>query len=143
VALFGDKPVAGGPRELAWPAGFLLSDPSKTVKRLTGAKGMAYALEGHWSIEKWEMRVEPTASGAHTKLTFHAEAEFEGNMGIHQHKDSQKAAAEWFFEYLNKPWYKSLTAKLEDFRARHKEEVEPIRFREWEFYCGNGGGGGE
>jgi hypothetical protein len=31
-----------------------------------------------------------------------------------------------------------------NFNNNHKGEmIEPARFREWEFYCGNAGGGGD
>jgi hypothetical protein len=47
------------------------------------------------------------AEGAHTKLTFEAEAKFEGNGGIDEHKDSQKRDALWFFEHASKRWHQT------------------------------------
>jgi hypothetical protein len=152
TALFGDQPKPGarekgayGEADADWPRGFLLDDPENIRHTLTRASDTSYPIEGHWKVESWDASAEPVARGAHTKLTFKAEVEFEGNFGIHEHRKSQKAAAAWFFDYLEQPWHKELSKRLSQFAAKHddKKQIEPIGFKEWEFYCGNGGGGGE
>lgn len=153
-ALFGDAPSnaqqptlsldEAGACNLDWPAGFLRPNVPAPSRALSGAGNQAYDLGGKWEIYEWEIGVEPVAAGAHTKLTFKAEAEFEGNGGIDDHKESQKRDALWFFEHWSKLWHQTLRLRLANFNDNHKGEmIEPARFREWEFYCGNGGGGGE
>ena len=155
AALFGDQPdpkasaeskgsSGGAPPD--WPRGFVLDDPKAIAHTLKDASHTPYPIEGHWEVESWEPGAEPSGNGAYTKLTFKAEVEFKGNYGIHQHRESQKAAAAWFFDYLDQPWHKALTSRLEKFAEKHSRKhriIEPVGFKEWEFYCGNGGGGGE
>jgi len=153
-AVFGDAPSNDGkPRlsaaqaataaDLPWPEGFLRPNVDVAPRKLTGANNRDYDLGGGWDIEGWEISVEPAANGSHTKLTFMAEVEFKGNGGIDDHKESQKRDAEWFFEHAAKPWHQTLKARLVAFNNDHKEMIEPAWFREFKFYCGNGGGGGE
>jgi hypothetical protein len=153
-ALFGDPPsndqklalslAEAGTFDLDWPAGFLRPNVPSRSKVLPGASGQAYDLGGKWEIYEWKIEAQPAADGAHTKLTFDAKAEFEGNGGIDDHKESQKGDAEWFFEHWSKRWHQTLRGRLANFNNNHKGEmIEPARFREWEFYCGNGGGGGD
>ena len=130
--------------DLDWPDGFLRPDVPAPSRVLSGGSSQVYDLGGEWKIHAWEIGVEPGAAGAHTKLTFEAEAEFEGKGGIDDHKESQKRDALWFFEHWSKLWHQTLRGRLATFNNNHKGEmIEPARFREWEFYCGNGGGGGE
>jgi hypothetical protein len=153
-AVFGDAPSNDGkPRlslaqmaadaDLPWPAGFLRPNVEVASRKLTGAFNRNYDLGGGWEIEEWEIGVEPAANGAQTKLTFLAEAEFKGNGGIDDHKESQKRDAEWFFEHATKQWHQTLKARLIAFNNDHKDMIAPAWLQEFEFYCGNGGGGGE
>ena len=151
--VFGDPPsqkarLASAPAadtvDLDWPDGFLRPNVPTPSRLLSTGSSQTYNLGGEWKIYEWKIAVEPGAEGAHTKLTFEAEAKFEGNGGIDEHKDSQKRDALWFFEHASKRWHLTLRDRLANFNNSHKGEmIEPARFREWEFYCGNGGGGGE
>ncbi len=153
-AVFGDKPsnvkqsplslAAAGGVDLDWPAGFLRPNVPAPSRVLSRASIPTYDLGGTWEVEEWEIGVQPGADGAYTRLTFVAKVEFEGNGGIDDHKESQKLAAEWFFEHWSKLWHQTLRGRLANFNNNHKGDmIEPVRFREWEFYCGNGGGGGD
>ena len=143
TALFGDQPTAGTDQDLGWPAGFLRPSVSVPPRKLTGAGNQDYNLGGGWTIEDWEPGFEPAAHGSQTKLTFVAKVEFSGHGGIDDHKDSQMLAAVWFFEHASKQWHQTLKSKLIAFNNNHKDMVAPAWFQEFEFYCGNGGGGGE
>jgi len=92
-------------------------------------------------MEDWDVGAEPIAQGARTKLTFVAKAEFKGNGGIDDHKESQKRDAEWFFEHVTKQWRQTLKARLIAFNNDHKDMIEPAWFRDFRFHCGNGGRG--
>lgn len=150
--LFGQKPTNEGKdrvsREeekafnLDWPYGFLRPNGPAEKRTLRRAGGASIDLGGEWEVHEWKPGAEPAADGAYTKLTFDAEVEFEGKGGIDDHKESQKIAAEWFFDHVGKRWHAALREKLRKFNGDHKM-IEPATFLEWEFYCGNGGGGGE
>ena len=155
--VFGNKPSNDERPELSleeakvadddWPAGFLRPNvPPPDPRVLSGATAsrQVYPLEGKWEIYEWEIGAQPGADGAYTRLTFVAKAEFEGNGGIDDHKESQKRDAEWFFEHYSKLWHQTLRGKLAGFNKEYEGKlIEPARFRGWEFYCGNGGGGGD
>lgn len=58
-------------------------------------------------------------------------------------RDNQKRLLDdvrWFYEFKTKPWYLDLQARLERFNRQAAGALaEAVRFREWKWYCGNGG----
>src|SRR5262245_25376118 len=130
------------PDNLPWPYGFLRANASAGTKKLKGSSDQEYDLGGCWKIEAWEITVEPAGSGAFTKVSFEGKAEFKGHGGIDDHKESQKLDAAWFFDHKDKSWHQTLKDKLTAFNEK-RDMVDRVWFREFEFYCGNGGGGGE
>jgi len=113
--------VSGG-----WPGGLITSD---------------------WKISSWDSAAEVGGEGdQETRITFRAEfsSRLEGTIYDWRNELSY-THFHWFSHYRDNVWHKDLKVRLEELNReiprRYGEDklVEKIWFREWQFWCGNGG----
>jgi len=101
--------------------------------------------EPGWKIEDWDYEmVAGGDSGNETVISFTMEAEFEGPGAIYDHRAVLTSAATRFMHYRDEPWHRALKLALLELHERLKKSgpdkvIERIWFRDWTFYCGNGG----
>jgi hypothetical protein len=78
-----------------------------------------------------------------TLLTFHVQLwkKFPGT--LFKNRAAMLDEVKWFYEYCDKPWYRELKEKINDLNASFLAAGRLIGradFRDWKWYCGNGGG---
>jgi hypothetical protein len=131
-----DPPATPGPEgwnELfGWPTGFLLPG-YKPTRWISAADDVP-------------SQVSKQAMGGFavvTLLTFQVEmfATFPGTLFIN--KDHMLKEVAWFYNYCNLAWYTDLKRKvnqLNELLERSGRLIGRVDFRDWKWYCGNGGG---
>lgn len=61
---------------------------------------------------------------------------------LYTNRDTMLPDVEWFYHYPDQLWHKQLKERLENFNDDHVDRLaEKLWFRDWQWYCGNGGDG--
>jgi hypothetical protein len=136
--LFPPEPPEPPPSEEAWnelfpwPTGFMLPG-YKVVKWLSAADDIPNAQSSR------------ATGGADTVtlLTFLAEllAIYPGTLFLNREVMLKEVG--WFYRYCNIEWYMDLKRKLNALNssfAKSDKLIARVDFRDWKWYCGNGGG---
>jgi hypothetical protein len=114
-----------------WPEGFVLPG-YKAIRWLSTADDIPAAQSNAFlGVDKL------------TLLTFNAElfATYPGTLFTNRVK--MLAEVDWFYRYCNLDWYMDLKRKihaLNDSFAASANLIGRVDFRDWKWYCGNGGG---
>jgi hypothetical protein len=113
IARWDDKP--GAP----WPDGFVLHD---------------------YHVCAWDFRIEEASF--ETIVSFRGEVHHILEGTLYGNRGSMIPDVRWFYEGPEYRWHEMLRAKLEEWNTRIAEanRIERIWFRDWQWYCGNGGG---
>jgi hypothetical protein len=88
----------------------------------------------------WDLKKEEELS--QTVIHFRAEVHQILNGSLYGNKDSMIPDVRWFYEGPEYRWHRELRAKLEEWNQTIADanRIEQIWFRDWQWYCGNGGG---
>jgi hypothetical protein len=109
-------------------------DPTRTGKWPDGLW-----LEGY-EICHWRASVEPAARD-YTLLDFRAEVNSIRSGQLYDNRDAMLQDVSWFYQYAEQNWHMDLVQQLSEFNSRRNEIiVDELWFRDWQWYCGNGGG---
>lgn len=113
VASWQDKP--GAP----WPDGFLLKE---------------------YHVCAWDLKPEEEMS--QTVIHFRAEVHHIHKGTLYGNKDIMIPDVRWFYEGPEYLWHRELRARLEEWNKKigDANRIEHMWFRDWQWYCGNGGG---
>ena len=123
---FGDKPGDG------WPKGFILKN---------------------YSVCQWDLSLDRPHRPEHPKdkkayrkyseevmVTFRAEVHHNRQGSLFLNRLYMLPDVNWFYHYRKYLWHTQLTEKLNQLnRDFQKDLIERIWFRDWQWYCGNGG----
>jgi hypothetical protein len=108
-----------------WPDGFVLQGYS--VCQWTEAKD---TVDNPWDKE--------------TMISFRAEVHHTQLGTLYANRAGMLKEVNWFYHYRDYDWHKDLTKKLKDVNDKLKKKygnglIERVWFRDWQWYCGNGG----
>jgi len=100
-----------------------------------------------WQISFWDSAAEPGGeTDQETRVTFRAELSSRLDGTIYDSReDLTYTHFHWFSHYRDAVWHKDLKVRLEELnheiakRYGAEKLIEKIWFREWQFFCGNGG----
>jgi hypothetical protein len=120
---------------------------SKDAPAKRGAGWPAGLATPDWQISFWDSAAEIGGeTDQETRVGFRVELNCRLDGTIY---DSREELAythfRWFSHYRDAVWHKDLKARLEELnhdiakRFGAEKLIEKIWFRQWEFYCGNGG----
>jgi hypothetical protein len=124
-----DKPAKGegvpGQKDTgAWPGGFWLAGYEACL---------------------WDTRID-YPHPEETMISFRAEIHHTFDDSLYQNRVEMLRHVEWFYHYREYRWWKDLKQKLEDrnksLQGTFKQQPcipERLWFRDWQWYCGNGG----
>lgn len=103
----------------SWPDGFALKD---------------------YHVCAWDFKDEE--EGQETLISFRAEAHHLQKGTLYGNKAKMVPDVEWFYHSPEYQWHRDLKRTLQDWNRMIGEGnlIERIWFREWQWYCGNGGG---
>jgi hypothetical protein len=119
--IFSDAPPPAGAGD-GWPAGFVLADYR--------------ACQWSPSVESFAPRQDETL------LTFRAEVSILVPGQLYDNRESFLDHVRWFYHYREQPWHAELSKLLKDFNQRQQAKIlDRVWFRDWQWYCGNGGDG--
>jgi hypothetical protein len=103
-----------------------------------------FVLPGY-RICQWRSEAERGGQEDQTRLSFRAEVTLVVSGAVYDNRAPLLRHVAWFYGHRAKRWHKQLKARLlklnQDYvTARgHETVIEQIWFREWQWYCGNGG----
>jgi hypothetical protein len=119
--IFPDAPPPAGSGD-GWPAGFMLKD---------------------FRACQWSPSAEPFAPKQdETLLTFRAEVSIQVPGQLYDNRGPFLDHVRWFYHYRDQKWHSELSALLRSFHQRQQAKVlDRVWFRDWQWYCGNGGDG--
>jgi hypothetical protein len=73
-------------------------------------------------------------------FNFRAEIHRSRPGSLYLNRQSMLPDVEWFYTYRKYQWHKDITAHLKKLNKDHAAVIiEPIWYRDWQWYCGNGG----
>jgi len=73
-------------------------------------------------------------------VTFRAEIHHKREGSLFFNRLDMLPDVSWFYHYRKYLWHKQLTEKLAAFHGKYEDSViEKVWFRDWQWYCGNGG----
>jgi len=77
-----------------------------------------------------------------TIIHFRAEAHHILNGTLFGNKDRMIPDVRWFYEGPEYRWHSELRARLDEWNQKigDANRIDQIWFRDWQWYCGNGGG---
>lgn len=116
-----------------WPAGFLL--PGYEIARWD-------SVIEEWPRERVGLKQDP-GSERTTALTFHAQVTRTVPGPLFENREIMLKEVDWFYNYCLRPWHQDLRIKvkaLNDALAGSGRVLSAVDFRDWKWYCGNGGG---
>ncbi|HEY8251430.1 MAG TPA: hypothetical protein VIG70_12565 [Burkholderiales bacterium] len=120
----GGEGVPGERDTGGWPEGFVLMN---------------------YSPCQWDLKVDYPHPDQ-TMISFRAEIHHTFPNSLYQNRAEMLRHVEWFYHYREYRWWKELTKHLEKdvnpaLRKKFKQDCMPERlwFRDWQWYCGNGG----
>jgi hypothetical protein len=129
AGIFGTRPKDGsgtGARENEpgdnWPIGFVLKD---------------------YSVCQWKLSIDHPWPNE-TMIDFRAEVHHIRDGTLYSNKQKMIKEVEWFYHYRDYKWHDDLTKRLEAVNTQltskfKKDVIERFWFRDWQWYCGNGG----
>lgn len=82
-------------------------------------------------------------TGRNTRLTFRYEGVQTWQGTLFDNKDTMLPHVDWFYHYCQKKWQQTLSAQIKDLNVKLQATgnlLIPVEFRDWKWYCGNGGG---
>ena len=129
--------------------GTIFSEPGKGEgvpdKLQTGGWPLGFVLMGYTACQ-WDLKVD-NPHPDQTMITFRAEIHHTFPNSLYQNKDEMLRHVKWFYHYRDYRWWQELSAKLDQeanpaLLSRFKQTPclrERLWFRDWQWYCGNGG----
>jgi hypothetical protein len=119
--IFPPRPP-GRARRGGWPGGFVL---------------------GGYGVCLWSSTAEAYAPERdQTLLTFRSEISVLAPGQLYDNREAFLRHVRWFYHYREQPWHRELSARLRELNERYRDHIIcPIWFRDWQWYCGNGGDG--
>lgn len=124
-----DWAAAGEP----WPRGFIL--PGYDITRWA-------SLAEEWPRERLGVEQNPGPELT-TGLTFHAQLTRTLPGTLFGNRDAMLQEVNWFYTYCLRRWHQELRDRVKELNgtlAGLGQVLGVVDFRDWKWYCGNGGG---
>lgn len=128
--------------------GDIFDAPTKEPAGVPGKKDAGGWPEGFilvgYKACQWDLKVD-NPHPDQTMVSFRAEIHHTFPNSLYQNRVEMLKHVEWFYYYREYKWWKDLNKKLKDangsVQKRFKQHCPPERiwFRDWQWYCGNGG----
>jgi hypothetical protein len=123
---FTDEPGDG------WPKGFILKNYSVCQ--------WALSLDKPHKPEHPEDKKTYKTYSEEVMVTFRAEVHHNREGSLFLNRLYMLPDVNWFYHYRKYLWHEQLMEKLEELNDEFKNIlIEKIWFRDWQWYCGNGG----
>lgn len=129
--------------------GGLFDEPKKHVgepgKKELGGWPEGFVLVGYIPCQ-WDLTIDHPHDDQ-TMISFRAEIHHTFPNSLYQNRAEMLRHVDWFYHYREYKWWKDLTRRLEkeanvSLVRNHKQQPcmpERLWFRDWQWYCGNGG----
>jgi len=115
-----------------WPKGFVLKNYSVCQWQLS--------LDKPYKPEHPEDKKKYAKYSEEVMVTFRAEVHHTRQGSLFLNRLYMLPDVNWFYHYRKYLWHKELMEKLEKLNNDFKDDlIEKIWFRDWQWYCGNGG----
>lgn len=92
---------------------------------------------------QWDLKID-NPHPDQTMITFRAEIHHTFPGSLFDNKAEMLRHVNWFYHYRDYRWWQELSARLDReanpaLLSRFKQTRERLWFRDWQWYCGNGG----
>lgn len=126
TAAFDNEPGDG------WPKGFILKNYSVCQ--------WALSLDKPYEPKHPDDKEKYKNYSAEVMVTFRAEVHHNREGSLFLNRLDMLPDVKWFYHYRNYKWHTELMEKLDELNEEFKDVLtERIWFRDWQWYCGNGG----
>lgn len=126
--------------EAGWPSGFVLEGYNVCQWKLTVDEPYKPVHKDDAARKQADGKKEATAWPEDRMINFRAEIHHDRDGSLFLNRQVMVPQVNWFYHNRLFKWHADLFQKLKRFNADYaKHLLEPVWFREWQWYCGNGG----